>query len=136
MDATYQLDTSFVVRLLTGEPLSLFEEAADFVRRRTPSDRRLAVCDLVLAEAYFALQHHYHYPKAEALAALRAFAEHPGIQVSAAAEKTLALPDLGSSQPGFVDRLIHESACEVGATLGTFEKSAGKLPHTLVLKGF
>jgi predicted nucleic acid-binding protein len=130
----YLLDTSFLVRLLTREPLPLFKVAAGFLSRWTPSMRRLAVCDLVLAETYFALQHHYHYPKADALAALHALAGHPAIQVSAGAAQTLSLPDLASSRPGFVDRLIHGTASEAGATLVTFEKSARKLPGTLILE--
>ncbi|MDX2079410.1 MAG: PIN domain-containing protein [Terrimicrobiaceae bacterium] len=130
---SYTLDTSFLVRLLTRQPLALFQEAARFLDRWKQDAPRLSVPDLALAEAYFALQTHYSYPKADALAALQALSQHPAIEVSAAATAVLPLPDLGSAKPGFVDRLIHAAVVDGKATLVTFEKSARKLPHTLVL---
>lgn len=45
----------------------------------------------------------------------------------------LALPNLASAKPGFVDRLIHAASQTANTTLVTFEKAAAKLPDTLVL---
>jgi predicted nucleic acid-binding protein len=47
------LDTSVVVRLLTGEPEDLAREAMRYVAQRSRAGDRLLVSDLVLAEAYY-----------------------------------------------------------------------------------
>jgi len=127
------LDTSFVIRLLTRDPLPLFKSATGFLTQWQEGNPELIVPDLVLAETYFALQHHYGFPKADALAALLALSRHHAIAFSLHAANALVLPQISTAKPGFVDRLIHGAAEGAGATLVTFEKSARKLPNTLVL---
>lgn len=127
------LDTSFVIRLLTGDPPKLFESATRFLSERG-ADAPLEVCDLVLAEAYFALLHHYGFSKTDALAALLSFSNHPAITVSDHAEAALALPGIATAKPGFVDRLIHGCSRSSGRVMVTFEKAARSLPGTLVLE--
>lgn len=129
------LDTSVLIRLLTRDPLPLFKTAADVLDQWTEGTPGLSVTDLVLSEAYYALQHHYSFPKADAIEALRSMASHPAIAVSPYAKNILALPNPATARPGFVDRLIHGEAQAAGATMVTFEKSASKLPNTLVLEG-
>ncbi|MEX2606152.1 MAG: PIN domain-containing protein [Kiritimatiellia bacterium] len=130
---SHSLDTSFVIRLLTRDPLPLYQRAAEFLGQWKKGSPGLLVPDLVLAETYFALQHHYIFSKEDALSTLHAFARHPAISVSPCADKTLALPQLSTAKPGFVDRLIHGTAETAGIPLVTFEKSAKLLPNTLVL---
>lgn len=130
---SYALDTTFVIRLLTRDPLPLFKCATAFLGQWRDGMPGLFVPDLVLAETYYALQHHYGFPKADALAALLAFSRHPAISLSSHARTILTLPQLSSMKPGFVDRLIHGAAEDNGAILVSFEKSARKLPNTLVL---
>lgn len=127
------LDTSVLIRLLTRDPLPLFRIASGVLDRWTDKMPGLIVTDLVLSEAYYALQYHYSFPKAAAFDALRSMACHRAIAVSPHAKGILSLPNLATAKPGFVDRLIHGVAQSSGATLLTFEKSAGKLPNTQVL---
>lgn len=129
----YTLDTSFVIRLLTRDPLPLFERAAAFIGQFAEGMPGLIVSDLVLAETYYALQHHYVFPKADALAVLLAMSRHPTISVTPHAFKVLSQPRLSSAKPGFVDRLIHGESEASRTTLVTFEKAARKLPNTIVL---
>lgn len=131
--AAYTLDTSVVIRLLTRDPLPLFQQAAAFMLRWKDGAPGFFVSELVLAEAYYALQHHYGYTKVDALAALTEFTHHPAICVSVFAQKTLTLSNLSSTKPGFVDRLIHGASETAGTSLVTFEKSARNLANTLVL---
>ncbi len=133
-ESSHSLDTSFLIRLLTGDPPKLFESASKFIQERADGAPLLAVCDLVLAEAYFALIHHYGVSKADALDALLSFSQHPAIGVSDHAAKALALPNIASAKPGFVDRLIHGCAQSGNCVLVTFEKSARALPGTFVLE--
>jgi predicted nucleic acid-binding protein len=67
------IDTSVVVRVLTGEPRELALLALDYLLDREKAGDRVLVSDLVLAEAYYALQHHYGASKKEALNALVPF---------------------------------------------------------------
>ena len=130
----YAADTSFLLRLLTGDPEAQFQTASTFLEECKKLDHSLEVNDLVLAEAYFALQHHYGYLKEDALQALAKLGSHPGIIFSSNATKVLTLPNLASTKPGFVDLLIHGSARANQRKLVTFEKSARKLPETIVLQ--
>lgn len=68
---THGLDTSVVMRLLTGDPPDQAEAAAAFLTESKGSGDRLLVTDLVIAEVYFALHSKYKVPKAEALLRLQ-----------------------------------------------------------------
>ena len=53
------LDTSFLLRLLTGEPESQAEQAVAELDLLREAGQKCAVSDLVISEAYYALQFHY-----------------------------------------------------------------------------
>ncbi|CAN5580517.1 hypothetical protein BH20VER3_BH20VER3_09410 [soil metagenome] len=120
------------MRLLTGDPPDQAEVAAAFLAESKDAGDRLLVTDLVMAEAYFALHSKYKVPKAEALLRLREFVESGEVEAGAAAH-ILQTPNLASSKPGFVDRLIHAAYGEDQARLVTFEKSAAKLRRAKLL---
>jgi predicted nucleic acid-binding protein len=129
------LDTSVVLRLLIGEPKRQAERAwQSIVGARSAGDEAVA-SDLVASEAYFALQHHYGVPEAKALAQLRALFDSGDVSAIGGAAEVLKTPGLESARPGFVDRLIHDGYVvgEVDRVL-TFEKAAGRLPRTRVLR--
>lgn len=128
------LDTSVVLRLLVGVPVDQAKVAMDFVSARLAGNHSLNVSDLVLSEAYFALQSFYKVPKSQAIEMISLWATNSGFQISKNAREVIALPNLASAKPGFVDRLIHGECHGQGQTLVTFEKAAKKLPATLVLK--
>ena len=129
------LDTSVVLRLLVGDPVPQFQSANRFLKEQLAAHAAVHVGDQVLAEAYFALQYFYKIPKADALGILFEFGEHSGVTITSIAREILALPNLASAKPGFVDRLIHGESHAAGRTLATFEKSAKKLANTVVLSG-
>jgi len=93
------------------------------------------VSDLVVMEAYYALQHHYGISKIAALKTLRSLFQEDGISpedgdaVVEALDAVLA----GISKPGLVDRLIHARALKAEGELYTFEKAASRLPYVKVL---
>ena len=120
------------MRLLTGDPRDQAEVAAAFLSEARAAGDRMLVTDLVIAEAYFALQSKYRVPKAEALRRLRQFVESGEVEAAVAAE-VLQTPNLASAKPGFVDRLIHGAYANGQARLVSFEKSAAKLSDARVL---
>ena len=128
------LDTSVVLRLLVGVPADQAEVAKDFVTERLVRNDSLIISDLVLSETYFALQTFYKIPKSDALEMISLLSARSGFNISPNAANVLALPNLSSSKPGFVDRLIHGASHGQGHTLVTFEKAAKKLPATHVLQ--
>jgi predicted nucleic-acid-binding protein len=127
------LDTSVVLRLLVGEPATQFQIAIQFLTDQLSKKIEVFVGNQVLSEAYFALQYYYKIPKAEALEMLHGFTTGSGITTTKVAEDVLALSNLASAKPGFVDRLIHGESLSTGHTLVTFEKAARKLSDTQVL---
>lgn len=127
------LDTSVVLRLLTGEPEPLALAALDRVESHLERGDAVLVSDLVAAETYFALQHHYRLPKAQALSALAALFRDSGIAATDFAAKILAQPALAKAEPGFVDRMIHAGYSLGADRMLTFERSARRLPKVEVL---
>jgi predicted nucleic acid-binding protein len=126
------LDTSVVLRLLTGEPEAQARRALSEVRALAAQGVSLVVSDLVTSEVYFALQYHYAVPKAEALGMLARFYAESGVEASGSAAAVLAVRDLATSNPGFVDRLIHAEYVNLAGEVLTFEKAAARLPNVRV----
>jgi predicted nucleic-acid-binding protein len=133
INGPFSLDTSVVLRLLVGDPVHQFQSATRFLEERLAAQAAVHASDHVLAEAYFALQCFYKIPKAEALKMLFHFGESSGVTITPIAREVLALPNLASAKPGFVDRLIHGESHAAGRTLVSFEKSARKLADTIIL---
>ena len=125
-------DTSFILRLLIGEPKAQAIAAEKELNRRTAKGETLAISDLVVAETYFALQHHYEVPKQEALDTLKEFLGAPEVVSLGVAPAVLAEANLARANPGFVDRLIHADYFTSTAGMLSFEKAARKLPKTHV----
>ncbi len=128
------LDTSVVMRLLTGQPMELASLARSFMAETERSGAKVFVSNLVIMEAYFACQHHYGMPKVAVinglakLVSLTTFVVHPLLI------ELLSMPGLESAKPGFLDRLIHAEATTARLPLVTFEKSSSRLSQTTVLK--
>lgn len=131
---TVGLDTSFLIRLLTGDPPDQAARAQEALQRCRERGERILVTDLVVIEAYFALQSYYQVPKAEALDALQRVLESGDVEPTGfALEIMRTTPNLAKSKPGFVDRLIHAEVRSHQGRLLTFEKAAAKLAAAKVL---
>ena len=131
----YGVDTSVVLRVLTGKPESL----AAVVRTRLEGlwldGVVLDVCDLVVSETYFALQHSYLLSKESALNALAKLSVHPGFRLSSHVIAALQTPGLATAKPGFLDRIIHGTYVADGeSVMLTCEKVARKLAGVEVVK--
>jgi predicted nucleic-acid-binding protein len=132
---SYHLDTSALMRLLVQEPRDSYVTISVFLERELTNGAFVFVSDLVLAEAYFAMQSFYQFTKVKALEMLARFVLTPGIHVTPHALEILSIPNLARAKSGFVDRLIHGAATEADQTLVTFEKAAKNLRGAVVLGG-
>ena len=126
------LDTSFLLRLLIGEPTAQARRAIAALDALRAEGKRGVVNDLVVSEAYFALQHHYAVPKQLDLNTLREFLESPEIEGTGAALEILTQPNLGKAKPGFVDRIIHAQYLQTASGMLTFERAAERLPQVTI----
>ena len=130
----YGLDTSALLRLLVGEPEALAQKVNDRLASLIDSGHKIRISDLVLSEAYYALQTHYELTKDQAIATLGSLRSVDGFSLSATALHVFETPRLGHASPGFVDRLIivgYESADE---TTISCEKSFSRLAKTEVIR--
>ena len=72
MSARYGIDTSILVRLLTGVPDKEYRKTVDALERLIMGEAgaRVVASNQVIGEAYIAVQHHYGVTKQAARAAL------------------------------------------------------------------
>lgn len=119
------LDTSVVLRLLTGTPA----KQADAARSMLAVSRdTICVSDLVVSESYFALRHHYAVPHADAAHALAALLDDPRIQCTGIARHVLRDATARSSRtaPGLMDQLILADYRADLCTIATFVRELSK----------
>ncbi len=128
------LDTSVVLRLLTGLPAEESERArAELAQAREPS----VVSDLVVAETYFALRHHYSVPHGEAVRALHAFLSDTRVRSAGVAVGVMSDPStrVPRPRPGMVDRLIHADYRRDALDVVTFDRDLARLAGVRLLRG-
>jgi predicted nucleic-acid-binding protein len=128
------LDTSVVMRLLTGQPADLSSAARSYMAGVEQAGARVFVSNLAVLEAYFACQHHYGMPKDAVLGGLGRLLSMPTFVVHPQLLPLLATDGLATAKPGFLDRLIHAEAATARLPLVTFEKAAARLLHTQILQ--
>ena len=130
---TFGLDTSVVLRLLTGEPPELAARSLTRYQQGMANGDDFAVSDVVAAETYYALQHHYGKTKEESLAALMAFSGGEGISFSPDFMAAIKTPNIHKASPWFVDRMLVSSYASKGQVTLSCEKSFRRLPDTEVI---
>ena len=121
------------MRLLTGDP------AKDYVKTRAALEKILAddpaaeieVSNLVIAEAYFALQHHYGVPKDEARAALVSVMTSGLVKAQHGQGVLDALAE--TREPGVLDRLIAGDYAASGLITVTNDRKMSRLPRSRLL---
>ena len=100
------LDTSVVLRLLTGAPAKQAEAARALLAASRDS---VCISDLVVGESYFVLRHHYAVLLIDATQALAALLDDPRVQCTGVSRSVLR--DVGArgasrAVPGVMDQLI------------------------------
>lgn len=132
---TVGLDTSIVVRLLVGEPANQCQSAWRLLQAEFDVGRPVLVADLVVAEAFFVLRHHYGVPTVTALRTL-AFLLGDRRITGESASGLLSTHHANFDELGddFIDRLIHRHYLDAGRTFFTFDKNASRLPGAKLLK--
>jgi predicted nucleic acid-binding protein len=121
------LDTSVVVRLLTGQPPELCAVAKDRLERAHRLGHLVYATDVVLVEAYYAAKYHYGFEPELIRAKLVQMLES-GLVSEEPGSGALAALARREGQAGLADRIIHERHRELGAVTLTLDEAQGDLP--------
>ena len=130
---TFGMDTSYLLRLLTGHPRELAELALARYQEAVGRGDSFSVSDMVVTEAYYALQHHYGKSKEESIEALKGISEDDSIAFSAGFEAVIRLSNLAKASPGFLDRVLSADYRSRGQITISCEKSFRRLPDAEVV---
>lgn len=124
------LDTSVVVRLLTGEPADLAAKARNRLLEAHRIRQAAMVSDLVIAEAYHALRHHYSFDPADIRRGLLAMLTSGMVQHERGSAVLSVLQAKMPGKAGFVDRLIQARYETDGMTTLTLDKAQARIGKT------
>ena len=126
MTARFGIDTSILVRLVSGDPEDSFEQC---VRKLTAlierDDAEIFASNQVIGEAYVALQHHYGVTKPEARAALLSVLKSGMVAPLNGAGVVEALE--AESGCGLLDRLIADDYRRAGLITFTLDRKMAAL---------
>lgn len=128
------LDTSVVLRLLTGTPTAQAEQAARVVANAAVP---VMISDLVVSEVYFALRHHYEVLHRDSVRAITALLDDARIDSPGVARAVLAADSASGAvgKAGLMDRLILGDYEREGAGLVTFDRDLARLRGATLLRG-
>ena len=127
------LDASVVLRLLMGEPRQQTQIARRRIERALAAGEQVVVTDLVVAEVFHALRHHYAVPEVTALARLRDLFDSGAARLDPAGSAEALQPGV-SRGAGFIDRLIVARHNSLSATTATFDRRQARLASTVLLR--
>jgi predicted nucleic acid-binding protein len=126
MHARYGIDTSILVRLLTGDPPAGFAATLRALTALVDADAEIVVSNQVIGEAYVAVQHHYGVAKADARAALVSVLQSGLVAPQNGASVIVALQT--PTGCGLVDRLIADDHRRAGLVTLTLDRRMAALP--------
>lgn len=123
----YGIDTSVLVRLLTGVPSDAFSYCAKELERLAQAGAEVYASNQVIGEAYVAVQHHYGVSKADARAGLLDVLRS-GL-VSPLNGRPVIDALTAPEQPGLFDRLIANDYERAGLEVLTLDARMAALPN-------
>ena len=127
MTRRFGIDTSILVRLVTGDPEQDFARCVRGLRALIDRDHaEFVASNQVIGEAYIAVQHHYGLSKADARATLSNVLRS-GLVTPLNGRSALAILDAGGG-PGLLDRLIADDYVRAGLDILTLDRKMAALP--------
>lgn len=131
MTASYGIDTSILVRLLTGDPEDGFQRCVSALTALVEdAGAEVFASNQVIGEAYVALQHHYGVSKDDARAALVSVLRSGLVGPLNGDRVICALRADGGC--GLLDRLIHDDYQRQGLRTLTLDRRMAALPNTVL----
>ena len=125
------IDTSVLVRLVTGQPPDLFAVCVERLSALCAADTEVFASNQVIGEAYVTLQRHYGVSKQDARAELHSTLTS-GLVAPLNGRAVLdALAASGG--PGLFDRLIANDYERAGLDTLTLDRRMASLPHVSLI---
>ena len=131
MTRRYGIDTSVLVRLLTGEPPDTFSYCERALRTLAESGAEVLASNQVIGEAYVTVQHHYGVSRTAARAGLL-YVLRSGLVAPMNGRAVIeALEAAGG--PGLFDRLIADDYARADLHVLTLDRKMAGLPDAQLL---
>ena len=127
----YGIDTSVLVRLITGDPESEFERCVGELRALIEQDGEVLASNQVIGEAYVAVRHHYGVSGADARSAL-VDALTSGLVAPLNGRAVIEALEVRSG-PGLFDRLIADDYAKAGLETRTLDRRMASLSESRLL---
>ena len=129
MTRRFGIDTSVLVRLLTGEPAADFDHCVSKLSGLIQeAAAEIYASNQVIGEAYVAVRHHYGVTKADARSGLRDVLSS-GLVTPLSGDAVMEAPH----SPGLFDRLITDDYRRAGLETLTLDRRMSGLPQTRLL---
>jgi predicted nucleic acid-binding protein len=129
MTSRFGIDTSVLVRLLTGDPEDVYQRCLESLTDLVENGgAELFASSQVIGEAYVAVQHHYGVDKADARSGLISVLSS-GLVAPLHGEATLTAL-AARTGCGLLDRLIAEDYRRAGLQTLTLDRKMAALPQT------
>ncbi|MYA19213.1 MAG: type II toxin-antitoxin system VapC family toxin [Chloroflexi bacterium] len=127
MTRRYGIDTSVLVRLITGQPSDAFAHCVEQLRTLVEEDgAEIFASNQVVGEAYITTQHHYGLSGDQVRAALLATLQS-GLLAPQQGRSVLDALE-ASGGPGLMDRLIAGEYASAGLEVLTLDRKMARLP--------
>ena len=126
MTRRYGIDTSVLVRLLTGAPPDTFSHCEKALRTLAKSGAEVFASNQVIGEAYVTVQHHYGVSGTDARAGLL-YVLRSGLVAPLNGHSVIAVLE-ASGGPGLFDRLIADEYARAGLEVLTLDRKMAALP--------
>lgn len=127
MAGSYGIDTSVLVRLVTGEPPTEFTRCMERLNALKEAGLGILVSNQVIGEAYITVQHHYDLTEPEARAALLDIFQR-GLVWPLNGSDIIAMLEV-SGGPGLFDRLIANDYHRDGLDVFTLDRRMSTLTN-------
>ena len=129
MTPRYGIDTSILVRLVSGDPKADFEQCVQRLTQLVHADgAEIVASNQVIGEAYIALQHHYGVTKAEARSGLATVLRSGLVSPANGLAVFSALEADGGC--GLLDRLIADDYRRADLITLTLDRKMASLPKS------
>ena len=126
MTRRYAIDTSVLVRLITGTPPDSYARCVERLSALVVSGAEIFASNQVIGEAFVAAQHHYGVAAADARSELSK-ALRSGL-VAPLNGRAVIVALEASSGPGLFDRLIADDYTRHGLEVLTLDRRMASLP--------
>ena len=127
------IDTSVLVRLVTGQPPNLFTLCVEGLSALSAGGVEVVASNQVIGEAYVVLQRHYGISREDSRTALHTTLTSGLVSPLNGRLVLDALSALGG--PGLFDRLIANDYSQAGLETLTPDRQMASLPATQLLEG-